>query len=86
MDVSIELTMSPLQDDYESHIIDFIKSLRKSPFKIIENPLSTQIFGPYQPLMAFLTEAIETSMSQQKAVLIYMKMVKTDRSQYEPFF
>ena len=45
MDISVELTLTPLKDDYESVIKDFIKSLRKSEFKIIETPLSTQIYG-----------------------------------------
>ena len=29
MDISVELTLTPLKDDYESVIKDFIKSLRK---------------------------------------------------------
>ncbi len=86
MEVSIELTMSPLQDDFESHIIDFIKELRASPFKVLENPLSTQIFGPYNKLMPFLTQAIENSLSRQDAVLIYMKLVKSNRADYHPHF
>ena len=50
MEVSIELTMSPLQDNFESHIIDFIKVLRASEFEVLENPLSTQIYGDYGKL------------------------------------
>jgi uncharacterized protein YqgV (UPF0045/DUF77 family) len=45
MDISVELTLTPLQDDYEPLIKDFIKSLRDSDFKIIETPLSTQVYG-----------------------------------------
>ncbi|AZQ43287.1 thiamine-binding protein [Nonlabens ponticola] len=86
MEVSIELTMSPLQDDFEQHIIDFIKVLRSSPFKVLENPLSTQIFGEFTDVMSFLTDAIEDSMSNQDAVLIYMKLVKSNRADYTPHF
>ncbi|KQC32225.1 hypothetical protein AAU57_01960 [Nonlabens sp. YIK11] len=86
MEVSIELTMSPLQDDFESHIIDFIKALRDSEFEVLENPLSTQIYGEYGKLMPFLTQAIENSISKQKSVLIYMKMVKSNRADYKPHF
>lgn len=86
MEVSIELTMSPLQDDFESHIIDFIKALRGSEFEVLENPLSTQIYGEYGKLMPFLTQAIEDSISKQKSVLIYMKMVKSNRADYKPHF
>ncbi|WOI22206.1 hypothetical protein [Nonlabens ulvanivorans] len=86
MKASIELTMSPLQDDYEQHIIDFIKTLRDSEFTVLENPLATQIYGDFVPLMQFLTREMSKSMEQTKAVLFYMKVVKTDRSDYEPFF
>jgi uncharacterized protein YqgV (UPF0045/DUF77 family) len=86
MKASIELTMSPLQDDYERHIIDFIKTLRNSKFTVIENPLATQIYGDFIPLMEFLTQEMAASMEKTKAVLFYIKVVKTDRSDYEPFF
>ena len=36
MKISVELTLTPLSDHYESIIKDFIKSLRQSEFKIIE--------------------------------------------------
>jgi uncharacterized protein YqgV (UPF0045/DUF77 family) len=86
MEVSIELTMSPLQDDFEKHIIDFIKALRASEFEVLENPLSTQIYGNFNKLMPFLTNAIEESISKQDAVLIYMKLVKSNRADYKPHF
>ncbi|MGJ8683836.1 MAG: hypothetical protein ACSHWW_04395 [Nonlabens sp.] len=86
MKASIELTMSPLQDDYEQHIIDFIKRLRTSEFTVLENPLATQVYGEFVPLMEFLTREMARSMEETKAVLFYMKVVKTDRSEYEAFF
>ncbi len=86
MEISVELTMSPLQDNFETYIIDFIKALRASPFEVLENPLSTQIYGDYNKLMPFLTQAIENSLSSQDAVLIYMKLVKTNRADYKPHF
>lgn len=86
MKASIELTMSPLQSDYEEHIITFIKKLRNSEFTVLENPLSTQIYGDYYKLMEFLTNAIGESMEQTGVVLFYIKLVKTDRSDYQPFF
>lgn len=86
MQVSVELTMSPLQDNFESHVIDFIKVLRASDFTILENPLSTQIYGDYDQVMPFLTRIMGESMAAQDAVLVYMKIVKTDRSDYKPHF
>lgn len=86
MQISVDLTLSPLQDDYETHIIGFIKVLRASKFKVLENPLSTQIFGEMNELMSFLTEAIETSFENTDISVLTMKIVKTNRSNYEPHF
>jgi len=45
MKISVELTLMPLHTKFEDPIIDFIKVLRNSKFKVMENPLSTQIYG-----------------------------------------
>ncbi|MDG1715968.1 thiamine-binding protein [Lacinutrix sp.] len=86
MYISVDLTLSPLQDDYEKHVIDFIKVLRDSEFKVLENPLSTQIYGKYNTLMPFLTKAIKASFENQDICVLTIKIVKTDRSDYEPNF
>ena len=44
MEISVELTLTPLKDDFKTIIKDFIISLRNSNLKIIETPLSTQIY------------------------------------------
>ena len=49
MNISLELTLSPLRTDFEPPIIAFIKCLHNSEFKVIETPLSTQIYGDYEP-------------------------------------
>ena len=51
MNISVELTLTPLQDDYEAPIIAFIKKLRASGLKVLENPLSTQVYGDYDTVM-----------------------------------
>ena len=48
MKVSIELTLTPLNDDFEPSIKTFIKKIRTLGFKVMENPLSTQIYGEYE--------------------------------------
>ena len=86
MNISVDLTLSPLQDDYEIHVINFIKHLRASEFTVLENPLSTQIYGDYDALMPFLTQEIKRSFSEVDISVLQMKIVKTDRSDYEPNF
>ena len=86
MQISVDLTLSPLQDDYEAHIIDFIKALRASKFTILENPLSTQVYGEFDEVMPFLNDAIKASFENADISLLTMKIVKTNRSDYEPHF
>ncbi|WP_179318474.1 thiamine-binding protein [Winogradskyella helgolandensis] len=86
MEISVDLTLSPLQNDYEKHVINFIKALRDSKFKVLENPLSTQIFGNYDELMPFLTKEIKRSFEDVDISVLTMKVVKTNRSDYEPNF
>ncbi|AXT56995.1 hypothetical protein J8L88_02770 [Aquimarina sp. MMG015] len=86
MQISIELTLTPLQNDFEEHIIKFIKRLRDSKFIVLENPLSTQVYGGYDEVMPFLTKEIRKAFGDMEHVLVYMKMVKSNRSDYEPNF
>ncbi|GGK23238.1 hypothetical protein GCM10007962_16820 [Yeosuana aromativorans] len=86
MNISVDLTLSPLQDDYEKHVINFIKALRASKFTVFENPLSTQIYGDFDELMSFLNKEIKKSFQDVDISVLTMKIVKTDRSKYEPHF
>lgn len=86
MKLSVELTLTPLQDDFEPPIKDFIKSLRGSGFTVLENPLSTQIYGEYRSLMRYLTSAIQEVFENQESVVLQMKLIKGDRSSYVPTF
>lgn len=82
MNISVELTFTPLQDNYEPPITAFIKKLRASGFTVLENPLSTQVYGEYDAVMNMLTKEIKESFSSIDIGLFQMKIVKTDRSDY----
>lgn len=86
MKVSVELTLSPLQDNFEAPVIDFIKKLRDSGLTVLENPLSTQVFGDYDKVMELLHTEIKESFEKLDHVVLTIKMVKSDRSEYEPHF
>lgn len=86
MKISVELTLTPLQNEFEPPIIDFIKSLRNSGLTVLENPLSTQVYGDYDKVMALLTSEIKNAFELIDNGLLYMKIVKSDRSDYEPHF
>ncbi|TVZ15800.1 thiamine-binding protein [Maribacter sp. MAR_2009_72] len=86
MEISVELTFSPLQDDFEEHIIQFIQKLRQSGLTILENPLSTQVYGSYEKVMEVLNQEIKIAFNLMDRGLLFMKIVKSDRSNYEPHF
>lgn len=86
MNISVELTLTPLQDDFEPAIIDFIKQLRSSGLTVLENPLSTQVYGDYDTVMKVLQKEIKTTFKAIENGLLYIKIVKSDRSNYEPHF
>ncbi len=86
MNISVELTLTPLQDNYEPAIIDFIKKLRASGLTILENPLSTQVYGEYDRVMAVLNTEMKTALESVERGLLYIKIVKSDRSDYAADF
>ena len=86
MKISVELTLMPLQDNFEAPISKFIKKLRESKFTVLENPMSTQIYGDYDELMPYLTKEIKASLHQQENAVLNLKIVTSDRSTYEPYF
>lgn len=86
MNISVELTLTPLQDDFEPAIIHFIKQLRTSGLKVLENPLSTQVYGDYDDVMRTLTTEIKDAFQLIERGLLHMKIVKSDRYDYEPHF
>ncbi len=86
MNISVELTLCPLQNNYEELITGFIKKLRTTGFTVLENPLSTQVYGDYDDIMKMLQKEIKVVFELMEKGLMYLKIVKTDRSNYEPDF
>ena len=86
MKISVELTLTPLGTDFEKIIKDFIKKLRKSDLKVIETPLSTQVYGDYDDVMNFLSKNTYESFQKSDNIIMNMKIFKSDRSRYVPTF
>ena len=86
MKLSIELTLTPLKSDFIASIKIFIKQLRGLGFDIIENPLSTQIYGDFDLIMNKLVPLIKKTFDEEESIMLHLKMVKGDRSQYKPDF
>jgi len=65
MDIGVEISLYPLQSDYAPPIREFLARLnRASGLRIVTNSMSTQVFGPYEELMAVLTRELQASFAQ----------------------
>ena len=76
----------PLNDDYKSIIKKFIMSVRDSNCQILENPLSTQIYGDFEPMMKMLVEKINSIFSNCDGIMVNLKIVKGNRFHYKADF
>ncbi len=84
MNISIDISMYPLHENFEQPVIEFIKILRDSSFHVEENGLSTQIFGPYKEVMAFVNSNIHSSLLNERNCVFILKIVTDDRSHHAP--
>lgn len=82
MNVSVEITLMPLNDNYKEVIKSFIISIRNNGLKILENPLSTQIYGDYDKIMNLLNNRIKEIFYKNNSIMINLKIVNGDRSEY----
>lgn len=80
MKVSVDISLYPLNKEYSKPITDFIEELRNSEFKVIENNLSTQIYGDYDQVMPFLNSKIKDVFFDDNLYVFVLKIIKGDRS------
>ena len=86
MKLSVELTLTPLKENFVPTIKSFIQGLTGLGFIIKENPMSTQVYGDFDPVMEELIPLIRKTFQEEEAVMLHLKLVKGDRSHYEPDF
>ena len=82
MNISVDLTFTPLHEHYKDRIKNFILDLRSGGFTISETPLSTQLYGTYDKLMPFLMKTIKTALNEKEKGIMHLKIYNPDRSNY----
>ena len=81
MKASIEISMYPLDANYGTPILKFIKRLRQHKGLTEKtNNMSTQVFGDYDLVMTVLTQEMKQSFTEEKTVVMVMKVVNMDLS------
>ncbi len=76
MDIAVELSLYPLEQDLIPKIKDFIERLnRHDGVRVITNSLSTQVVGPFDLVFSALTHEIRTTFTQVDKSVVVMKVI-----------
>ncbi|MGB0840128.1 MAG: hypothetical protein ACPGXL_08310 [Chitinophagales bacterium] len=82
MQVTLEISLYPLQAEYEASILAFLNRMQKHRgFLLKTNSTSTQIFGDYDAIMQALTKEIKVSFQEEGARIFVMKIMNIDLSE-----
>ncbi|RMF23760.1 MAG: hypothetical protein D6765_12625 [Bacteroidetes bacterium] len=79
MQVSLEISMYPLDREFGTPILQFIERLKAHPgLEVQTNAMSTQVFGPYDLLMQALQTEMKTSFEQGLPTVFVLKLFNGD--------
>ncbi|MEH6559499.1 MAG: hypothetical protein V7459_15620 [Oceanicoccus sp.] len=81
MDVSVEVSMYPLKDEYIPAIQSFIDRVNTyAELRVLTNTMSTQIFGEYDVLMNMMRDEMRRSYEQFGRAIFVCKFIQGDLS------
>ncbi|MGI9295672.1 MAG: YkoF family thiamine/hydroxymethylpyrimidine-binding protein [Pseudomonadales bacterium] len=81
MQLSAEISLYPLKDEYVPAIVEFIARLKEHDgLRVIGNTMSTQIFGEYDLVMDVLRAEMRRSFATQGRAIFVCKFVDGDLS------
>jgi uncharacterized protein YqgV (UPF0045/DUF77 family) len=76
MDVSVEISLYPLSEDFIPPISDFIDRLNGYPdLRVITNTMSTQVFGPYERVLEVLAREMRATHRELPKAPFVMKVL-----------
>ncbi|WP_426415061.1 hypothetical protein [Aestuariirhabdus sp. LZHN29] len=80
MELSVELSFYPLQDDYKGPILALIDELgQEGELAVVPNRMSTQLFGEYDRVMAALSRLMKRSFEAYGTAVFVAKFINSDR-------
>ena len=80
MEISVDISMYPLQKDFEAPILVFIEMLEKEKsVEIVRNELSTQVHGDYKTIMALLEKEMFSVFTDIPDSIFVLKFVGNNR-------
>ena len=80
MEISVDISMYPLQREFEAPILAFIAQLEKEDtVEVVRNELSTQIHGDYKTIMALLEKEMFSVFTEIPDSIFVLKFVGNNR-------
>jgi len=80
MEISVDISLYPLQEGYEKPILAFIAALEKEDsIDVVRNELSTQVHGDYHTIMQLLEREILSVFDEIPHSIFVMKLVGNNR-------
>ena len=80
MEISVDISMYPLQREFEAPILAFIAELEKEQsVEVVRNELSTQVHGDYKVIMALLEKEIYSVFTKIPDSNFVLKLVGNNR-------
>ena len=84
MQVSIGISLYPLNEKFIPSIDDFIRDLNKyDNIEVRTNSMSTQLFGDFDDLMSILKIEIEKTFKKEINSVLNLKIVNGDSRKYD---
>ncbi len=79
MNITVDISMYPLDHDYKPAIKAFIRRLRGfKGLTLVTNQMSTQINGAFEDVTSALNTCIKESMEQQDKVVFVARYLNAD--------
>jgi len=80
MEISVDISMYPLQKDFEAPILAFIEMLEvEERVEVVRNELSTQVHGDYKVIMALLEKEMFSVFTEIPDSIFVLKFVGNNR-------
>lgn len=80
MEISVDISMYPLQEEFEAAILAFIVMLEKEErVEVVRNELSTQVHGDYKVIMGLLEKEMFSVFTEIPHSIFVLKFVGNNR-------
>lgn len=80
MNLSVEISMYPLQDNYKTKIKEFLHHINQQAkeVEIRTSNMSTRLFGDYEAVTSLLNQAMQHSMQKHGKIVFVCKYLQGD--------